>query len=138
MILSLRNGGVIMELYERLKYLRKDVLNLSMNKFGEKIGVSRDVINNIEGNRLARPEQKLSLMKLIAKTFGVREEWLLYGDEPMFAEDANVFDLNELLKEEGVKEEDIDLVKAIIHLYIDLKPETRKEVIQNFRKYIKK
>ena len=93
-----------MEIYERLRYLRKDILKLSMSKFGEKLGVSRDVINNIEGNRLARPHQKLSLMKLIAKTFNVREEWLLEGEEPMFGlltEESNIVQKINKLNEEG-------------------------------------
>ena len=56
---------------------------MSQSAFGDKLGVSRDVINNIEQNRLARPDQKLSLLKLIASKFNVREEWLLTGEEPM-------------------------------------------------------
>ena len=125
-----------MEVFERVRYLRKNVLKMSMSQFGEKLGVSRDVISNIEGNRLARPDQKLSLMKLICEKFKVREEWLLKGEEPMSVTELNTFDLNELLREEGVKEEYMGLVKSIIHMYIDLKPETQKEIYDNFSKYI--
>lgn len=125
-----------MDVFERVRHLRKNVLKMSMSQFGEKLGVSRDVISNIEGNRLARPEQKLSLMKLIAKTFNVREEWLLNGEEPMFVGELNTFNLNDLLREEGVREEYMELVKSIVHMYIDLKPETQKEIYDNFSKYI--
>ena len=48
-----------MELHERIKELRKNYLHLSQTEFGEKVGVSRSVINNIERNVLARPDQKL-------------------------------------------------------------------------------
>lgn len=74
-----------MEVYERIKELRKEHLKLSQSAFGEKLGVNRDVINNIENNRLSKPEQKLSLMKLICKEFHVNEDWLLNGNGEMFA-----------------------------------------------------
>lgn len=125
-----------MEVFERVRYLRKGILKMSMNQFGEKLGVSRDVISNIEGNRLARPDQKLSLMKLICEKFKVREEWLLHGEEPMSVEELNTFNLNDLLREEGVKEEYMELVKSIVHMYIDLKPETQKDIYDKFSKYI--
>ena len=72
-----------MEVYERIRDLRKNYLHLSQAAFGEKLGVSRDVIKNIELNALARPEQKLSLIKLICKEFSVNEDWILNGTEPM-------------------------------------------------------
>lgn len=53
-----------MEMHDRIRELRKNHLNLSQEAFGERLGVSRSVINNIERNALARPEQKLSLIRL--------------------------------------------------------------------------
>ena len=50
-----------MEIYERIRELRKNHLKMSMEAFGKRLGVSRDTINNIELNRLARPDQKMSL-----------------------------------------------------------------------------
>ena len=64
-----------METFERIRFLRKD-LNLSQEKFGEILGVSRDVINNIESNRLKRPEQQEPLYRLIAEKFGVNLAWV--------------------------------------------------------------
>ena len=84
-----------MELHERIKELRKNHLHLSQTEFGEMVGVSRSVINNIERNVLARPDQKLSLMKLICSKFNVNEEWLLNGTEPMFVE-PDKFSLDKL------------------------------------------
>lgn len=76
-----------METYERVKELRKNFLKMSQTAFGERLGVSRDVIKNIELNALAKPEQKLSLLKLICKEFNVSEDWLLNGTGEMFAND---------------------------------------------------
>lgn len=74
-----------MEMYERMRFLRKETLKMSQEAFGGRLGVSRSVIKNIELNALARPEQKLSLIKLICKEFSISEEWLLNGTGDMFA-----------------------------------------------------
>lgn len=74
-----------MEIYERIRELRKKHLKMSMEVFGKRLGVSRDTINNIELNRLARPEQKMSLYKLICSEFNISEEWLLNGTGDMYA-----------------------------------------------------
>ena len=72
-----------MEIYERIKHLRKDILKMSQEKFGAELGVNRDVINNIEGNRLKKPEQKEPLYQLICTKFGINEEWLRNGTLPI-------------------------------------------------------
>ena len=68
-----------MEPYERVREVRKEH-SLSQDEFAKRLGVSRDVIKNIELNRLAKPEQKIPLIKLIAKEFNVSEKWLLLGE----------------------------------------------------------
>lgn len=72
-----------MIIYERIKELRKE-LGLNQEEFGERLGVSRSVIANIEYDRLKRPDQKESLYKLICKEFNVSEEWLRTGNGEMF------------------------------------------------------
>lgn len=81
-----------MEIYERIRELRKKHLKMSMEVFGKHLGVSRDTINNIELNRLARPEQKMSLYKLICSEFGISEDWLLNGIGDMYADDKAEYD----------------------------------------------
>lgn len=117
-----------METYERIRELRKNHLNMSMEVFGQKLGVSRDMIANIELNRLARPDQKMSLYKLICSTFNVREEWLLDGVEPMYIEPEN-FSLDDYVKARGAEKLELEIVKA----YFDLDPEIRKAAVSQFR-----
>ena len=81
----------ILELHERIRYLRKNTLKMSQTEFGQKLGVSRSVINNLESNVLARPEQKLSLLKLMCKEFNVSEKWLLDGEGEMFVSDETEY-----------------------------------------------
>lgn len=118
-----------MEMYERIKDLRKNHLKLSQEAFGERLGVSRSVINNIERNALARPDQKLSLIKLICKEFSVNEDWLLNGNDPMFIE-PDTFSLDEFVKQRGATDLELQIVKT----YFDLDPDTREMLVDHFRK----
>ena len=68
-----------MEMHDRVRQIRKEN-KLSQDEFAIRLGVSRPVISNIELNRLANPEQKIPLIKLIAKEFNVNEKWLLFGE----------------------------------------------------------
>ena len=79
-----------MEIFERIRHLRKDVLKMTQDAFGVALGVNRDVIKNIELNRLAKPEQKEPLYKLICKSFNVNYEWLTTGNGDMYVESEEV------------------------------------------------
>ena len=121
-----------MELHDRVRKLRKEHLHMSQTEFGERLGVSRSVINNIELNALSRPDQKLSLIKLMCKEFNVNESWLLNGEEPMFVE-PDSFSLNEFVKAHGATELEFEFLKA----YFELDPEIRRQVIEHFRSHLK-
>lgn len=62
---------------------RKDIreaLKLSQREFGEKLGVSRDVISNLEYDRV----QPKALLRHICELFGVSQNWLKAGEGEMF------------------------------------------------------
>lgn len=65
---------------ERIKELRK-ALGLTLDKFGERVGVSRSAMGNIENGVRGVTDQ---MFKSICREFNVREEWLRTGEEPMF------------------------------------------------------
>ena len=67
----------------RIREVREH-FKLTQTEFGERLGVSRDVIGNIEYNRLKNPKQKEPIIKLICSTFGVNEPWLRSGEGEMF------------------------------------------------------
>lgn len=117
-----------MEIYERIWELRKKYLKMSQADFGNHLGVNRDVINNIENNRLARPEQKLSLYKLICSEFNVNEDWLLNGNGPMFSESPTL-DLEKFAKSKGTSDLELEIMKA----YFELDPEIRHSVLDHFK-----
>ena len=85
-----------MEVYERIRFLRKNILKMTQTEFAEHLGVTRTVIKNIELNSLARPDQKLSLYKLICSEFNVREEWLLNNEGEIY--ENNKIEFSELIE----------------------------------------
>ena len=65
---------------ERMKELRK-TLGLTLEKFGERVGVSKTAINKIEnGTNNVSDRMLLS----VCKEFNVNDEWLRTGEGEMF------------------------------------------------------
>ena len=68
------------EVNQRIKAVRQS-LDLSQREFGEKLGVSRGVLNNIESNVvLAKP----LFVEHICAVYGVDQTWLETGEGEMF------------------------------------------------------
>lgn len=78
--IMLMKGGATLN--ERVKQLRK-TLDLTMEKFGEKIGVKKSAISLIESGKNSLTEQ---MIKAICREFDVDEEWLRNGTSSMFIE----------------------------------------------------
>lgn len=114
---------------ERILLLRKS-LGLSRASFGEKLGVSGDVINNLERGRVTPKDY---IIKLICNTFNVREEWLLDGIAPMYKQ-ADTFCLDEFIKDKNATSLELEIIK----LYFELDPEIRKAAIEHFKKGLSK
>lgn len=112
-----------MEMNERIKELRKEHLHLSQTEFGERLGVSRSVINNIERNALARPDQKLSLIKLMCNVFNVNEEWIVNGVGDMFVETPSST-MEQLRKEFDLD----DFSYNLVYQYLKLGSDQRQAV----------
>ena len=69
---------------ERSRLLREEI-GISRAVFGQRIGVSGDVINNLERGRV---EIKEYILKLICSEFNVNEDWLRNGTGEMFVEQS--------------------------------------------------
>ena len=96
---------------ERIKQLRLE-LGLSQEEFGNRLGVGRGAITNIELNKV---EPKPLFVSLICKTYGVRKEWLLDGTGPMYTTMDEADELARIFEEIGASDD--ELVKAAIRVY---------------------
>jgi len=71
-----------MDVSERIKYLRKDILHLTQQEFADNLKVSRSNLGNIETDRVNVTERVLSD---ICRVFNVNIEWLVEGTGDIFA-----------------------------------------------------
>lgn len=67
---------------DRIKKLRKE-LGLTLDKFGEKLGVTKPTISRIENGVNNVTEQ---MIKSICREFNVNETWLRTGEGEMFVD----------------------------------------------------
>lgn len=71
---------------DRVKAIRTNE-GLSRRAFAERLGCQEVEIVNIEFNKLKKPEQKESLYRNIATTFGVSLDWIKNGGDNMYGAD---------------------------------------------------
>lgn len=108
-------------MHERIRKLRK-TLDLTQEKFAERIGIKRNTIATYESGR---NEPVDSVVALICREFHVNEEWLRYGTGEMFTKDSE----NEL----KVLTEKYSLTSAdrvLIEKYVSLNADTRKAILK--------
>ena len=70
-----------MKVYERIKYLRKSELHMTQEQFAKELLISRSSLSVIEIGEVEVTERNILTICL---TYGVNEEWLRDGVEPIF------------------------------------------------------
>ena len=61
-----------MNVSERVKFLRKSILDLNQDEFSKKIGISRSNVANIEVGRINITDRTISD---ICREFNINEKW---------------------------------------------------------------
>ena len=72
-----------MEIHERIKYLRKDILKLTQQEFSDSLKISRSNMGNIEIGRIAVTDRVICD---ICEKFNINEEWLRTVNGSMYIE----------------------------------------------------
>lgn len=102
---------------ERVKEIRK-ALDLTLEKFGDPLGVGKTAISNIEkGNRNLTDQ----MAKAICREYNVNFDFLMYGDGDMFSDLPQTI-IEELAAQFGLS----DFDKSIIEMYVSLPEDFRK------------
>jgi transcriptional regulator with XRE-family HTH domain len=103
-----------LELHERIKEIRKEN-KLSQSAFGEKLGVSRDAINNIENNRV---EPKQLFVNYLCEIFKVNKDWLLTGEGDIY--DVPIEDERIVKALMQIQESGNEKLKSIVEKMVEL------------------
>ena len=72
-----------MEIWERIRYFRKDVLNMTQADFANKVKISRSNLGNVETGRISVTDR---LLIDICNAFSLSENWLRTGQGEMYEE----------------------------------------------------
>jgi len=111
------------EINDRITLLRKH-LKLSQTAFGERIGVSRSVIQNIDDKNT---EPKPLLIQQISKVYNVDPYWLETGEGEMFLEADNLESLLDFAKAMH-SDKDLAWLRVLCEYIAGLSPEERSDV----------
>lgn len=122
---------------ERVKEIRK-TLGLTLEKFGNRLGVTKVAISNIEKGNRKLTEQ---MTKSICREFSVDYIWLTTGEGEMFAKSDDDFleRIDQMLAGENdarknmikallyAPDEDVDSFCRLVDYYTDLKNKKRDQ-----------
>lgn len=114
---------------ERVKEIRK-TLDLTMEKFGEKLGVGKTAVSNIESGNRNLTEQ---MSKAICREYNVNYDYLMYGEGEMFD------DLPQTIVDELCAQYDLnDFDKALVEMYVSLPAGSRERIKEYMKQLVKK
>ena len=109
-----------MEIFERLKYIRK-TLNLTQTKFAKEIGLSQTSLGMIEvGDRKVQDRH----IKTICSLFNVNENWFRTGNGEMFIKVENSI-FKQLSEKYNLNEKDLSFIKH----YLNMNPQNRQYLL---------
>lgn len=107
---------------ERIKIIRT-TLGLSMDKFGESIGIKKSSVSLLESGKNNPSDQTV---KLICTEFNVNENWLRTGDGEMFFKPKTKDLVSKAAKLLGEKDPTFE---AFVETYSKLNPSNRKVIL---------
>lgn len=114
---------------ERVNEIRK-ILNMTLEAFGKKLGVTKVAISNIEKGNRALTEQ---MAKSICREYNVNYEYLVYGEGEMFSVLPKTV-LNELCRQYELD----DFDRSLIEMYIQFPKPLRDYLKNNLLDILKK
>lgn len=109
---------------ERVKEIRKN-LGLTLEKFGEKLGVQRAAVSKMEKGQVTLTEQ---MAKSICREYNVSYDYLVDGEGEMFT------DLPDTILDELCIQYDLDDIdRKIMEIYLELPSEARQALKDKIR-----
>lgn len=106
-----------MTIGERIRIVRKD-MKLTQEEFGNKIGMSRSMVVNLEMEKLKNEDQVRRSCRTIATICNVNEEWLLNGEGEMYAPVSKEKELADMAY--SIMHEEDDFRKKLVETMLKL------------------
>lgn len=114
---------------EQIKAIRKE-LGLTLEKFGEKLGVTKATISRIEKGVNNLTDQ---MARSICREYNVDYDYLMYGEGDMFT------DLPKTIVDELCMQFDLDdFDRSVVEMYLDLPAELRQAIKAKVKDMVQK
>lgn len=114
---------------ERIKEIRK-TLDLTLDKFGEKLGVTKQTVSRIENGVNNVTDQ---MARSVCREYNVNYDYLMYGEGEMFD------NLPQTIVDELCVQYDLnDFDKALVEMYVSLPAESRERIKEYMKQLVKK
>ena len=121
----------------RIKRIREQLSSsgkkVSQSAFGESIGVSRDVIANIENGRVIPDQQTIMI---VCNTYNVNRHWLETGEGEMFKSLEREAEIAMFFRSVGQPDGELDQFKHNLILALAKLDESEWEVIAGIAKML--
>ncbi|MBO6246664.1 MAG: helix-turn-helix domain-containing protein [Anaerovibrio sp.] len=101
-----------MEIWERIRYFRKDILNMTQADFAYKVKISRSNLGNIETGRISITDR---LLTDICNAFSLSEQWLRTGEGEMYEETETTL-FNSFAKQYDLSEAEQRAARYLLNL----------------------
>lgn len=120
-----------MTIGERLNHLRENILKISQEELGNKIGVSRFSISNYESGKRNLTDRVITD---VCRECGANEEWLRSGEgNPLIPEDMTyLYNVGKLGSEQN------EFKKFYLNMMMNLPDEYWDYIYKEFKKFDKK
>ncbi len=110
---------------ERIRSIRKE-LGLTLEKFGENLGVKKNSISQLENGKNSLTDQ---MAKSICREYNVNYDYLINGEGEMFD------DLPQTVLDELCVQYDLDdLDRTLVEMYLEMPEQVRDYLKQEIRK----
>lgn len=114
---------------ERIKEIRK-TLNLTLDKFGEKLGVTKQTVSRIENGVNNVTDQ---MARSVCREYNVNYDYLMYGEGEMFD------NLPQTIVDELCVQYDLnDFDKSLVEMYVSLPAGSRERIKEYMKQLVKK
>lgn len=114
---------------ERIKEIRK-TLDLTLDKFGEKLGVTKQTVSRIENGVNNVTDQ---MARSVCREYNVNYDYLMYGEGEMFD------NLPQTIVDELCAQYDLnDFDKALVEMYVSLPAGNRERIKEYMKQLVKK
>lgn len=115
-----------MTINERFALVRKSE-GMSMDKFGEPLGIKKSAISKIENGENNVTDRTV---KAVCHAYHVSERWFLTGEGEMYEDES----IEDYIRDENLSPDEAELLKA----YFSIDKETRQKAVKQFLEFIRK